>query len=90
MNGGDAFLFVVPKCTMTETGINYGAGPSFDLGYHGSMNAPDEASELSSGSESIPDTGGDSGALGICTLCRKQCQLSALKCNKPYERASFR
>ena len=40
------------------------------------------------GSSSSPSTGssGDSSstATGICTLCRKQCPLSAPKCNKPY------
>ena len=29
--------------------------------------------------------GNGSSASGICTLCRKQCPLSAPKCNKPYE-----
>ncbi len=42
----------------------------------------------SDGSSSSPSTGssGDSSstATGICTLCRKQCPLSAPKCNKPY------
>ena len=30
-------------------------------------------------------SGSSSSASGICTLCRKQCPLSAPKCNKPYE-----
>ncbi|MBO7701643.1 MAG: DUF4405 domain-containing protein [Eggerthellaceae bacterium] len=42
----------------------------------------------SDGSSSSPSAGssGDSSstATGICTLCRKQCSLSAPKCNKPY------
>ena len=45
--------------------------------------ASDSASESSSGSSS--NGAGDAAATGICTLCRKQCPLSAPKCNKPYE-----
>ena len=43
-----------------------------------------------SGSESAAEPNSNSGnsgstVSGICTLCRKQCPLSAPKCNKPYE-----
>ena len=45
------------------------------------------ASSSSSGSDSSGSTGssGGSAASGICTLCRKQCSLSAPKCDKPYQ-----
>ena len=36
-------------------------------------------------SSSTANSGSGSSASGICTLCRKQCPLSAPKCDKPYE-----
>ncbi len=43
------------------------------------------ASDSSSSSPSAGSSGDSSStATGICTLCRKQCSLSAPKCNKPY------
>lgn len=41
-------------------------------------------SSSSSGSSASSGSSGTSSASGICTLCRKQCSLSAPKCDKPY------
>lgn len=48
-----------------------------------SGSASDGSNDESRGSSS--NGAGDAAATGICTLCRKQCPLSAPKCNKPYE-----
>ena len=46
---------------------------------------PIASQDYESNSSSNDSDDGSSGDLGICTLCRKQCPLSAPKCNKPYE-----
>jgi len=50
-----------------------------DTGSTGGASGSSSASPSTSGSGDSSST-----ATGICTLCRKQCSLSAPKCNKPY------
>lgn len=53
-----------------------------------SQSAPSSGSESGQASSSSSGSGsaqGSSTASGICTLCRKQCPLSAPKCDKPYQ-----
>ena len=72
----------------SESGNNQQSTPSQGSGTQ--QNAPSQGSGTqesapSQGSGSSDSAGGSSGVTGICTLCRKQCPLSAPKCNKPYQ-----
>ena len=59
-------------------------GLTFKLTYD-----PDSGKSRKSGNSGESQDSGSGGsattASGICTLCRKQCPLSAPRCNKPYE-----
>ena len=65
-----------------------GSSNASSSGSSSSASGTGSTGSASDGSSSSPSTGssGDSSstAAGICTLCRKQCPLSAPKCNKPY------
>jgi len=70
----------------SATGSNSGQVPSGSASGSapGASSGDSESRPLSGGGSSTSNDAG-TGASGICTLCRKQCPLSAPKCNKPYE-----
>ena len=72
------------------------SGSGKSSGRKSGSTAPGESGPTSAGNDSGSASGSGSGSgsgsengsstvSGICTLCRKQCSLSAPKCNKPYE-----
>ncbi len=74
--------------TRHERGARNSSSSSAESSSSSSSFAPSSSSSSSSsGSTAQPSSGTSSSSnTGICTLCRKQCSLSAPQCNKPYER----
>jgi len=72
----------------TGSGSSSNSSPNSGSGSGSSSNSnsgSSSSSNSSSGSGSSSNPGSSSGsASGICTLCRKNCPLSAPKCNRPY------
>ena len=65
-------------------------GTDVDLGHNPNSNGESETEKYSQwdseiSSDSYSEKGAESSVSGICTLCRKQCPLSAPRCDKPYQ-----
>lgn len=71
--------------TELPDGGTSGSHKSQSVGSASSAETATPAAETASSGETSATTAETTTVSGICTLCRKQCPLSAPKCDKPYE-----